>query len=189
MINRGTETSNRFMAPRSESTCISKRVRRETGPMGNIPLGLSNPRRVPCPPATRIMATLPDVSLFDHRSAGKASIGLAKRNRSGRLGSIRKDSRVRLVGRPPPQLREKFEIDRLYLQKQMRLLCGRQSLPVSQQMGLAPIDTPGSQRLKRSCRNHFRATSHPATQLQTSAVHSVRWREDCHSPRTPTREE
>ena len=55
----GIATPYLWLAARNSSIKTWNRVRSESGPTGNIPLGWSKPSRVPSPPATRIIPTLP----------------------------------------------------------------------------------------------------------------------------------
>ena len=59
MTRNGTGLPYRRPRANTFSAWIWKSVLFETGPTGNMPLGLSNPSRVPCPPATSSTATSP----------------------------------------------------------------------------------------------------------------------------------
>ena len=84
----GTGPACRSAAPRAStfSAWIWKSVAPDTGPTGNMPLGLSKPSRLPWPPATSSAATSP------RRSASSPEPRLG----GGRVGAARPARRDRL---------------------------------------------------------------------------------------------
>ena len=67
MTNSGTGRPTRFERAATFSACQRNSVAPETGPIGNTPLGLSDPSRLPCPPATTNSATFPAASASSPR--------------------------------------------------------------------------------------------------------------------------
>ena len=92
------ESARRAAAPRRRSfrRGSERATGRRRGPMGNMPLGWSNPRRVPCPPATRITPTCPAAEGLaaargGPRSRREAVLRTSKRNAGG--GPARRPAR------------------------------------------------------------------------------------------------
>ena len=122
-------------------------VRPETGPIGNMPLGWSNPSRVPCPPATSITPTSPAASASAPRrraSAGREPVrGRVQPEGRRRPGALGQRAEIALLVPLAVQPLQQVQVQRAD-RAAKRLLPGRgQLIPESQQVLLAVAGQQG----------------------------------------------
>ena len=137
MTRNGTGLPYRRPRANTLSAWIWNSVLFDTGPIGNIPFGLSNPSRVPCPPATSRTASSPRARASCPSRAATGSMASAASIGTGASRSP-DGTAVDLVA-AGVQPGEFVQIDRSELLDQGLAAVGGQGVPVGQDVVLAVL--------------------------------------------------